>query len=444
MQKILRLKMQQGPIDYKTFLNMVEEASMNDGVEGVIALIDRNSANEVQMNIFEKLQFANAVFIWAVRNGFENLTEKLIADPRVDPAVNKNCAFDIAVQKRNAVIVRQLLAHPRVNPADFENHAIKSAASMGCAQLVKILLADDRVNPTVGFYAPLRIAVNQGHTQVVELLLADSRIDSSFAFNRYSGFPALPKSKEHNYKIAKLLLTDINIEHDIWSDVLRIATTIANNEVVKLVLRDPRVGPTVKVSDALFASVKFGNVEVLRLLLENPRVDPSADDHYAIREAIRMCHLEAIDVLLDHPAVMAYVSENIAQFKDNKSVYDIIFKKFLAKMSPCIAALHANNMPNEVIVNNFGLLIHPLFQHYAKCVNDKTKTSPLSYDSLSLIQSSNMLLPIYENNKMDVIDSKERNPAKKIKVEENIVNQALEQPSRKKRRTGMFGHVELF
>ncbi len=90
-----------------------------------------------------------------------------------------------------------------------------------------------------------------------------------------------------------------------------------------------------------------------------------------------------------------------------------------------IAALHANGMPNEVIVDHIAPHIHPFFQYYVNRIKDKSKATPISYPSLSLINESKKLLLEDQNGG-------------------NEMNKELAQPAQRKRRISYFGFTEWY
>lgn len=71
-----------------------------------------------------------------------------------------------------------------------------------------------------------------------------------------------------------------------------------NLEVVRLLLNDPRVGPSAKDNYAIRLASYNGHLEVVRLLLSDSRVDPSARENFAIRWASERGHLEVVRLLL--------------------------------------------------------------------------------------------------------------------------------------------------
>jgi hypothetical protein len=59
------------------------------------------------------------------------IVERLLADPRVDPSADNNCAIRWASSKGHLAIVERLLADPRVDPVAGNNAAIGGASAEG-------------------------------------------------------------------------------------------------------------------------------------------------------------------------------------------------------------------------------------------------------------------------------------------------------------------------
>ncbi len=58
-----------------------------------------------------------------------------------------------------------------------------------------------------------------------------------------------------------------------YEDLIAIYTSIP--EVIKLLLRDPYVDPSINNNEALLNAVYYGHIESVKILLEDPRVDPN-------------------------------------------------------------------------------------------------------------------------------------------------------------------------
>ena len=74
-------------------------------------------------------------------------------------------------------------------------------------------------------------------------------------------------------------------------------------DIVRLLLCDPRVDPSVWNQQAIQWASREGHIDIVHLLLADPRVDPSAGNQYAIREASVKGRTEIIRMLLADPRV---------------------------------------------------------------------------------------------------------------------------------------------
>ncbi len=99
--------------------------------------------------------------------------DRLLADPRVDPAAGDNFAVRFAALYGHVAVVDRLLADPRVDPAASNNQAVRGAASWGYAAVVDRLLADLRVDPSALDNAAVSAASSNRNLQVVERLLLE-------------------------------------------------------------------------------------------------------------------------------------------------------------------------------------------------------------------------------------------------------------------------------
>jgi hypothetical protein len=92
--------------------------------------------------------------------------------------------------------------------------------------------------------------------------------------------------------------------------------------VVKLLLCDPRVNPSVREGVSLQKAARGGFTPVVKLLLADPRVDPSQRDNRAIKLAAAKGRTCVVKVLLADPRVNPAAGMNIALnvASDNKHV----------------------------------------------------------------------------------------------------------------------------
>ena len=132
--------------------------------------------------------------------------------------------------------------------------------------------------------------VNTDNDNLVKILLrkyepnADSIIQASMAGRE---------------KVVRLLLQDKRVDPTVNNnDALRVASRNGHLEVVKLLLQDKRVDPSANNNGAIGFASEYGHLEVVKLLLQDKKVYPSAVDNYAIRWASLNGHLEVVKFLL--------------------------------------------------------------------------------------------------------------------------------------------------
>ena len=113
--------------------------------------------------------------------------------------------------------------------------------------------------------------------------------------------------------VVKLLLKDPRVDpSDDSNEAIRLASENGHTDVVKELLKDPRVDPSDKNNFAI-RSVSFnGYVEVVKELLKDPRVDPSDLGNGSIRWSSENGHIDVVRELLKDPRVSPSDMNNYA------------------------------------------------------------------------------------------------------------------------------------
>jgi hypothetical protein len=73
---------------------------------------------------------------------------RLLQDPRVNPAANDNAAIEEASRGGHLAVLERLLQDERVDPSARSNKAIIDASQYGHLAIVKRLIQDKRVDPS--------------------------------------------------------------------------------------------------------------------------------------------------------------------------------------------------------------------------------------------------------------------------------------------------------
>lgn len=93
---------------------------------------------------------AAAMIVGAAKHGLIEVVERLLADPRVDPAAEGNRALHAAATNGHAAVVACLLADPRVSPVASDRDIIHDAAEKGHVAVARAVLDDARVDRCAG------------------------------------------------------------------------------------------------------------------------------------------------------------------------------------------------------------------------------------------------------------------------------------------------------
>jgi hypothetical protein len=123
---------------------------------------------------------------------------------------------------------------------------------------------------------------------------------------------------KNEVEIVKLLLKDPKInpgarDNEAFIQACCFGTSkasFASVEIVKLLLKDPRVDPSARNNEAfIVACYYYGRIEIVKILLNDHRVDPSANDNQAIILACYYGYLEIVKLLLSDSRVNLHVAQ---------------------------------------------------------------------------------------------------------------------------------------
>ena len=104
--------------------------------------------------------------------------------------------------------------------------------------------------------------------------------------------------------IVKGLLKNPRVDPTVHNDYpIRRASRNGHLEVVRLLLADLRADPSANHNYAIQVASQYGHLEVVRLLLADSFVDPTDNNNYAIRWASRNGHTDIVNLLLQDPRV---------------------------------------------------------------------------------------------------------------------------------------------
>lgn len=175
----------------------------------------------------------------------------------------------------------------------------------------------------------LRENVQRCDMGAVEALLRDGRVDPSINNNQilYAVLGPLEKGdsdimmrleinrryQTERAKIIKLLLKDRRINPTLHnSAVLTFYSFMGYDEIVNVFLEDGRADPTTNNNESLLVAVREGHDEVVRVLLEDGRVNPTINNNEILFLAVRGGHDKVVKVLLEDGRIDPTVNNNEA------------------------------------------------------------------------------------------------------------------------------------
>lgn len=113
-------------------------------------------------------------------------------------------------------------------------------------------------------------------------------------------------ARDGREQLVRVLLENPLIDPSLErNEALYIAVSHGHTDVVKLLLADPRVNPGDRSGLIVQAAIVLEDCTIARLLLADPRVDPTQDDNSAIFWAAYYDVPDVLQVLLDDPRVDA-------------------------------------------------------------------------------------------------------------------------------------------
>lgn len=83
------------------------------------------------------------------------------------------------------------------------------------------------------------------------------------------------------------------------NNAIIVASRCNNYNVVRLLLKDPRVDPSDQNSQAFIDACEHGATETVAMLLEDQRVDPMAQNNQAYNLALKNGHRDIVELLIE-------------------------------------------------------------------------------------------------------------------------------------------------
>lgn len=196
--------------------------------------------------------------------------------------------------KISPIILDDLISHPDINLLNDYNYGqtlLTNACISAHLELVKFLLSKG-VDPSCNGNLAIRMLCGYNYRPLMDLVNLDL-------------------IKNRSYK----------------------ETETSRTEILKILLCDPRVDPSVKDNLPLKAACAYGYTDLVQLLILDPRVDPCADKTQAIAEACTSGHTEIVKLLFQDKRVKFYLDKDnngdrlasLSGFKGFLDILELVF-----------------------------------------------------------------------------------------------------------------------
>lgn len=140
------------------------------------------------------------------------------------------------------------------------------------------------------FSGLLNMMIQQNESEMIDLLLEMDTLN----VNELS---LVIKRISNGYKIDKTLYRKNNVTFPIYADALLVAIDENKIEIIKKLVKDPRIDLNYKGGEILYSAIKTDNVEVVKLLLAETRVITKVGMRRSIRKAMEMGNTEILNLL---------------------------------------------------------------------------------------------------------------------------------------------------
>jgi ankyrin repeat protein len=187
-----------------------------------------------------------------------------------------------------------------------------------------------------------------------------------------------------NADIVSFLLKDPRIT-SIDEYILLKAIISRNEETVKVLLSDPRIDPSVNDNNSIKTALRYGDLDMVKLLLNDPRVDPSSDNNYLIKEAARKGYSSVVDILLRDPRIDVFQTDTL-----NSEFLKQYIKNFIEE--PLSGLVVMNNLYDIGIIDmyrskhetNTGILtIIDVYYHFLRYLIKKRPSIIIAINKLT-------------------------------------------------------------
>lgn len=244
-------------------------------------------------NSVHRLDFGsiNLIFENGCKNASVNIVTAFLKLEDFDPTMHNNSALVIAIKYLHKDIIKLMLNDKRINRMINPYDIFRSISRLESSGITNLLLSIEQATD-ISHY--LNIVSGSAYKKVIASIISDKRIDidnlnKTFYEACSYGF----------INIVKILLNDSRVNPSVSDNrAFRAASYSGETEIVKMLLSDSRVDPSTLDNEAFLSASRRGHTEIVKILLADKRVDPSVQDSIAIRLASSGGCGKIIDLLL--------------------------------------------------------------------------------------------------------------------------------------------------
>lgn len=244
--------------------------------------------------------------------------------------------FENALKSQDYNIIEKMISKKFICASFNDNFAIKFMLSYNIKdsgyEIIKLLLKDENVDLKISENIILYYAASDNQIDLMKILLNDSRIKN---INDRANNPLRSACIKGHVEMVKLLLADKRIEPTLLNNLIfRSAVLHDNYEIAKLLLTNPKIDPSDYNNDAIYTACSINNQNMIKLLLTDSRVDPNIRPD-KITEIYNKGNIEIIKLFIKNPKFdLSKISDvrilHIAEQECNTT--DEIFSKKITKM----------------------------------------------------------------------------------------------------------------
>lgn len=244
-----------------------------------------------------------------------------------------------------------------LDPSADGDYGIIIASQCGHVELVKMLLEDSRVNIKNKMYSAIEEACKYGKKEVVELLMKDPRVDINDYQIIYAAF------EEDQKEIVELIINNDKFDPSKENNNIFIKACISGyTEIVKKLLRDPRVNPCDQNNKAIICASEQEN-GIFEILMDDSRIDPSCEDGIVFENVCAVGNQYMVGKLLEDSRVDPSLNDNIGLYRamkyNNVEVVNILLKDNRIKK-----ALQEDIFSNEYMSMLLRVSMRKMSYHY--------------------------------------------------------------------------------